>query len=158
MTAYDPGTCTQEELRDAIPLIEKVWIPALRSGDYKQGKGRLRDSKDRFCCLGVACDLIDPNAWDQYTGCEWRCTVPGHGTYVASCALPPALPLGHVLCTKITPDDKIWKAAGYAGLRHPTDTSIQGLCIALNDAGQSFEFIADFLETYALPALKEKLS
>lgn len=31
-------------------------VTALRSGDYKQGYGRLRGD-DKFCCLGVACDI-----------------------------------------------------------------------------------------------------
>ena len=30
------------------------WIAALRSGDYKQGQGRLhREDDDSYCCLGV---------------------------------------------------------------------------------------------------------
>lgn len=45
----------------------KKWVEALRSGNYKQGKGALRvtqgrelsPSEDRFCCLGVACDLAE---------------------------------------------------------------------------------------------------
>jgi hypothetical protein len=32
-------------------------INALNSGAYKQEKGRLR-GKSRFCCMGVACDLV----------------------------------------------------------------------------------------------------
>jgi hypothetical protein len=36
--------------------IKKLWIEALTSGKYKQGKGQLRDG-DKFCCLGVLCDL-----------------------------------------------------------------------------------------------------
>ena len=32
------------------------WLEALRSGEYIQGRDRLRLG-DRFCCLGVACDL-----------------------------------------------------------------------------------------------------
>lgn len=34
----------------------KKWVAALRSGEYSQGRGRLRKG-DTFCCLGVACDL-----------------------------------------------------------------------------------------------------
>jgi hypothetical protein len=34
----------------------RAWVRALRSGKYKQGKNQLR-SGDRFCCLGVACEL-----------------------------------------------------------------------------------------------------
>ncbi len=40
--------------------IKKKWIAALRSGDYVQGKKRLRTNKDgktSFCCLGVLCNL-----------------------------------------------------------------------------------------------------
>jgi hypothetical protein len=35
----------------------KLWVEALRSDEYKQGKGRLRQD-DEFCCLGVACDVF----------------------------------------------------------------------------------------------------
>lgn len=37
--------------------FRKEWIVALRSGEYKQGRGYLHQ-EDRFCCLGVACDLL----------------------------------------------------------------------------------------------------
>lgn len=43
----------------------KKWVEALRSGNYKQGKGALRATQrinpqeDKFCCLGVACDLAE---------------------------------------------------------------------------------------------------
>lgn len=33
-----------------------AWVAALRSGEYKQGRGALR-ADDRYCCLGVACEL-----------------------------------------------------------------------------------------------------
>lgn len=36
----------------------REWVRALRSGKYRQGKQRLKTSKGRFCCLGVACDLL----------------------------------------------------------------------------------------------------
>lgn len=32
------------------------WVDALRSGEFKQGKGHLRVN-DTYCCLGVACEL-----------------------------------------------------------------------------------------------------
>lgn len=38
--------------------IAKKWATALRSGEYNQGYGRLRDG-DSFCCLGVLCDLYE---------------------------------------------------------------------------------------------------
>ena len=45
------------------PKIKKKWLTALRSGKYKQGRACLRSSNDEFCCLGVLCDLYDPNGW-----------------------------------------------------------------------------------------------
>lgn len=38
-----------------LPRIKK-WIEVLRTNEYKQGQNQLRD-EDRFCCLGVFCDL-----------------------------------------------------------------------------------------------------
>ena len=35
---------------------QKKWLAALRSGEYKQGSGRLRVD-DSYCCLGVCADL-----------------------------------------------------------------------------------------------------
>lgn len=42
--------------------IKAQWLTALRSGEYKQGSGFLRivgqnGTENRFCCLGVLCDL-----------------------------------------------------------------------------------------------------
>lgn len=41
------------------PEVKKLWIDALRSGEYKQTKGILRreGGKGGYCCLGVLCDL-----------------------------------------------------------------------------------------------------
>ena len=36
--------------------IKAEWVAALRSGGYKQGVHFLRQD-DKFCCLGVLCDL-----------------------------------------------------------------------------------------------------
>jgi hypothetical protein len=38
-----------------------LWTTALRSDEYKQGRGQLKREKDGetcFCCLGVLCDLV----------------------------------------------------------------------------------------------------
>ena len=39
----------------------KLWIEALRSGEYEQGYGVLRDINDNYCCLGVACEVAIKN-------------------------------------------------------------------------------------------------
>jgi hypothetical protein len=41
---------------DVKKEIKKLWVGALRSGEYKQTTGKLRDG-DAFCCLGVLCNL-----------------------------------------------------------------------------------------------------
>jgi hypothetical protein len=63
------------------PHIKSKWVAALRSGQYKQGSGRLRDKKNRFCCLGVLCNLhaqafpefaageLNPLRYAGYEGC-----------------------------------------------------------------------------------------
>ena len=40
------------------PEIKALWITALRSGEYKQGRSSL-NVDDKFCCLGVLCDLAE---------------------------------------------------------------------------------------------------
>lgn len=37
--------------------IAEQWVAALRSGEFKQGRYRLRNTKNEFCCLGVLCEL-----------------------------------------------------------------------------------------------------
>lgn len=37
--------------------IAMKWVKALRSGKYKQGRDRLRTENNKFCCLGVLCNL-----------------------------------------------------------------------------------------------------
>lgn len=61
----------------------RQWIIALRSGDYEQGKGYLKQVEGGYCCLGVLCDLhrlehgqyIDPvtylpTNWNKDTICS----------------------------------------------------------------------------------------
>ncbi len=49
--------------------LNRKWIFALRSGNYKQSIGSLRNSHGS-CCLGVGCDVYDPTKWfeDDYIG------------------------------------------------------------------------------------------
>jgi hypothetical protein len=53
-------------------FVREVWIPALLSGAYQQGEGRLRSSDNGFCCLGVAADKIDQTAWKKVPGYLWN--------------------------------------------------------------------------------------
>jgi hypothetical protein len=37
--------------------IKERWVTALRSGEYRQGRGSLHPDADTYCCLGVLCSL-----------------------------------------------------------------------------------------------------
>lgn len=39
------------------PEVKQKWIEALESGQYKHGKGLLRNGNNEFCALGVLCDI-----------------------------------------------------------------------------------------------------
>lgn len=39
------------------PEVKKIWLEALKSGEYKKGVDRLRSEDNAFCCLGVLCNL-----------------------------------------------------------------------------------------------------
>lgn len=50
--------------------LKEKWLKALRGqGDktYKQGKSYLRCG-DCYCCLGVLCDIINPEGWVKEPG------------------------------------------------------------------------------------------
>lgn len=54
-----------------MPSITKAekqeWVQGLRSGNYKQGIGRLHmlvDNEHVYCCLGVRCDLHYNHSWE----------------------------------------------------------------------------------------------
>lgn len=50
------------------PDVKKKWLAALRSGEYKKAKRRLRYG-DHYCCLGILCDLYRQETpgvtWDK---------------------------------------------------------------------------------------------
>lgn len=64
------------------PEIKARWLAALRSGDYIQGHGRLREG-NTFCCLGVLCDL-----YAKETGVEWQKEESGHCAFDHASFLP----------------------------------------------------------------------
>ena len=52
------------------PEIKKQWVQALRSGEYKQGRGQLKQGAT-FCCLGVLCDLAVQSGELGSLGARW---------------------------------------------------------------------------------------
>ena len=37
--------------------VKARWVEALQSGNFTQGRGLLRSTDDRYCCLGVLCEV-----------------------------------------------------------------------------------------------------
>lgn len=114
-------------------ILAKKWVEVLRSGRYKQGRSAL-NVDNKFCCLGVACDLYEPESVRSYDAPPGTAGV----TYEGSSAFLP------------------WSMVKALGLAHQNGTFKTGVfwkgdifhsLAALNDAGATFDFIADVIES-----------
>ena len=107
-----------------------TWVKTLRSGSYKQGKKVLRTRIDAFCCLGVACDLVDPSGWNAITR--------NSQIYVWEWFNGNTTSLSH-------------KAMDHYGIRTSSGwIALDGETVSLailNDSGKSFGEIADLIES-----------
>ena len=100
------------------PDIKQAWLTALRSGNYQQGQGYLRQG-DQYCCLGVLCDL-----YGKAVGPEWEAVSQGHHyMHEAHTTLP-------------------MKVQEWAGLMSPNPLDLA----AMNDTGSTFEKLANIIE------------
>lgn len=108
------------------PQLKKRWVKALRippdEGGHKQGKGVLVDNDDRFCCLGVLCNIMlrDHHDWGWEKRREWGFVTP---TDSAICVLP----------------DEVQKEAGLS-------QSAMDYLMMANDNGEGFTKIAYWIE------------
>lgn len=114
--------------------IAERWISALRSGEYKQTTdGVMRTGDDKFCVLGVLCDLHS-----QETNQPWQLFPNGryHSYHYRSCTIPHEVALWAGLdCNQLVHLDNI-------GTSQPNTRSVS----ALNDSGVSFEELANLIE------------
>ena len=114
--------------------IKKLWIAALRSGDYTQSTGRLRRlsragesrKEDKFshCCLGVLGEL-----YCEATNQPWNSREVGDGQSLSRAVLT-------------------WSGmrCGMGDSVH-IDSDILYPLAALNDGGKNFAQIADAIES-----------
>lgn len=114
--------------------VKKMWVAALRSGKYQQGKGALRRVSGEMCCLGVLCEIHRKETGDGRwirDGSQFRY----HG---AGGTLPRAI--------------QVW-----AGLNSDSprilpivedETDIVTTAAAINDTGVPFADIADMIEAH----------
>jgi hypothetical protein len=106
------------------PQVKQLWVEALRSGRYKQGKGVLRNTEDEYCCLGVLCDIHDDQIWKQSYEHSY--------TYLLEEVFVPL-------------EVQRWSGITHNGiLTYEEDHNL----VHLNDTGSSFEEIADLIEEY----------
>lgn len=126
------------------PQVKQLWVDALRSGDYSQGKGHL--NKDgKFCCLGVLCDLAVKAGVDVVITDEDE--ESQHFVYQDADTFDELADTDEILTNNV---------ANWAGmqacdplvrvvLNGEPDPSLNHLS-AVNDAGYSFVKIADLIE------------
>jgi hypothetical protein len=104
--------------------IAKKWVKALRSGEYKQGFGKLNLS-GRFCCLGVLCELAVKSGVDVPVTHEGPAKVYAFN----SDTLPQVV--------------MEWAGMKSQDGTYRTDTN----CLAeMNDSGRSFDYLANIIE------------
>lgn len=121
--------------------FKKDWTAALRSGEYRKGKGRLckpGKEHDKFCCLGVAADLLI-RAGHKIEWVEDRDVygvdhaLKGRGNTATTGFLEDTIP---VFLRKWLDE---WTSC--TGRR-------EGTLASLNDKGESFKFIAKQIEEW----------
>lgn len=109
------------------PEAKKKWVEALRSGNYQQGEGALKaDTEDGlvYCCLGVLCEImVNDKAWQL----QETSTGPIYGLMNRNTAYLPDFIRDEVF-------------------NHTADASIDMILAQANDAGASFDEIADWIE------------
>jgi hypothetical protein len=114
--------------------IKKAWVKALRSGEYKQGRGYLcatHKGVDSYCCLGVLANECLEGEWVIHDGDGDIFIIWSYGNRSENGEkrwgmLPTA-------CTK------------YFDINNGCWMDILS---EMNDQGKSFEEIADWIERY----------
>ena len=112
--------------------IKKMWLDALRSGEYKQGQLALR-TEDSFCCLGVLCDLHRKNSDDKL---EWEVGETGYDRFLYYdhyTSLPKlVMNWAFLIPSKFAKNEILVKIAKLANC---------------NDSGSDFQEIANIIES-----------
>lgn len=98
--------------------IKARWVAALRSGCYRQAAGKLHNSSDQYCCLGVLCDVVKDELNGRWNGAIFEAQGDENSTY-----LPESV-------------------ANHAEIHPEAESDL----VNLNDSGQTFYVIADYIE------------
>jgi hypothetical protein len=114
-------------------VVKIRWIDALLSGDYSQGTDRLRTG-DRFCCLGVLCDLAAQEGIGQWSPINTNFHLDGKVFYGA---------IPHVVAD--------WAGLEYEDRTPLLDHTEEGTetldqLASMNDSGWTFQQIAEIVK------------
>lgn len=134
------------------PKIKQMWLEALRSGEYTQGAGHLRVSmtednihfQDTHCCLGVLCDL---HRQTTASLTNWTITSDGLWSYEGYEETLPESVVEWAGIEDMNPNINISAIKFADWYPHDIVSSANTSTLAqLNDAGASFEHIANVIE------------
>lgn len=107
--------------------IKKLWIKALRSGEFQQTRNALRAGSGKsvsYCCLGVLCELHRRHSKAPGT---WK-----RDMYMQDAA---TLPVDVIAWAKLEDDN-------------PNIPQRRDTLAGINDSGKDFNHIADVIEKY----------
>lgn len=137
------------------PEFKVKLVETLKSGKYEQGKQNLQSSNGKFCCLGVACEILKDEGLveDHATG--------GSVSYKAIGELggSDTYPTEAIYKLMFGDNVKFQKNKASSSVAHvPVPEDYYGhrdlidetLCVSvLNDSGQyTFDQMADFIEEH----------
>jgi hypothetical protein len=108
--------------------IKEKWVAALRSGEYAQTKGLLRDANG-FCCLGVLCDVYYKETGESI----WESEQDDDDIRFTFDNQPKILP------------NSVMEWAGLPD-NNPEINGRNNYAAVLNDDGTTFNEIADLIE------------
>lgn len=127
------------------PERKQLWLDALRSGRYQQGRGLLKSTEfggqdPSYCCLGVACEVYRQETgdgfWQDYA-LEQPAFVPPQGEHWARWS---SLPTPVAEWYGLDNEDPTVRIVGDGG-------GIESDSLAnINDFGGTFEEIAALIE------------
>lgn len=129
--------------------IKQKWIDALRSGKYRQALGSLKEGSNKYCCLGVLCDIYINETkaaqWNHNNRVEWG-NIERSGQLLpdtiaewAGIENPMSTPTVSVYIK-----DNVRKA--YYRAKYGISDRFEPHLANINDLGTSFSEIADIIE------------
>lgn len=126
--------------------IYEVWLAALRSGQYKQGRIYL-EADGKFCCLGVLCHVLHQH---PELGIEMdRFVIPDAATTYSTPTRPG--------CRSHVPDSIAYEIGLLPKTPSEVHLAFEAMLRDLNDIkGASFAEIAQVIEGSVMPLLRTK--